>query len=155
IFSSNLDEFFMKRIQLAKRREQAAAGAGVTVLEIRERLDPMLRQQAEVFAGLVGELKRHGISLAAWDELTEEQRAESRAYFRSDVLAILTPLAYDPAHPFPFLSNLSTSLGVILLDPDTAQRCFARIKVPNVLPWWVALRARGADQAVTFVRLHD
>src|SRR3954463_15308710 len=61
IFSSNLDEFFMKRIQLAKRREQAAAGRGGTVREIRERLDPMLRQQAEIFAGLVVELRRHGI----------------------------------------------------------------------------------------------
>jgi polyphosphate kinase len=155
IFSSNLDEFFMKRIQLAKRWEQGAAGRGATVREIRERLDPMLRQQAEIFAGLVVELRRHGIFLSGWDELTEEQRSEARAYFRSNVLAILTPLAYDPAHPFPFLSNLSTSLGVILRDPETAQRCFARIKVPNLLPWSVALRVKGPEQTEVFVRQHD
>src|SRR4051794_8865315 len=92
IFSSNLDEFYMKRIQLAKRREQATApGAGVTVRDIRERVDPMLRHQAEMFSGLVVELSRHGIVLASWDELTDAQRAEARAYFQSNVLAILTP----------------------------------------------------------------
>src|SRR3954470_16520821 len=64
IFSSKLDEFFMKRIQLAKRRQQGVtAGAGVSVRDIRERVDPMLRQQAETFAGLVVELRRHGIFL--------------------------------------------------------------------------------------------
>ena len=71
------------------------------------------------------------------------------------MLAILTPLAYDPAHPFPFLSNLSTSLGVILRNPETAERCFARIKVPNVLSAWVALRTRRQGQTDVLVRLHD
>lgn len=129
-FWSNLDELFMTRNQIAKRREQA--GAGVSVRDLRERIDPTLRKQAETFATLVVELRLHGIFLLPREEPSKAQHSEAREYFQSNVLLIPTPLAYDPAHPYPFLSNLSTSLGVIFSDLETAQCCFTRIKVPNV-----------------------
>ncbi|HKM57081.1 MAG TPA: polyphosphate kinase 1 [Isosphaeraceae bacterium] len=156
IFSSNLDEFFMKRIELLKRRAKTEqAGGEEPLLGIREQVLRMLQEQAETFAALVIKLREHGVSLAAWDELTAEQQNEARAYFLANILPVLTPLAVDPAHPFPFLSNLSTSLGVILRNPETGARGFARIKVPNVLPSWVALRTKAPGQADVFVRLHD
>ncbi|MGZ3383789.1 MAG: polyphosphate kinase 1 [Isosphaeraceae bacterium] len=156
IFSSNLDEFFMKRIELLKRHtENAGAGAEELLRDIRARVLCMLREQGETFSALVIELRGHGVWLTDWDELTAEQREEGRTYFLANVLAVLIPLAFDPAHPFPFLSNLSTSLGVILRNPETGTRCFARIKVPNLLPSWVALRTKAPDQTDVFVRLHD
>ena len=82
----------------------------------------MLREQGETFSALVIELRGHGVWLTDWDELTAEQREEGRTYFLANVLAVLIPLAFDPAHPFPFLSNLSTSLGVILRNPETGAR---------------------------------
>ena len=156
IFSSNLDEFFMKRIELLKRRaENGGAGEEELLRDIRERVLCMVREQGETFAALVSELRGHGVWLTDWDELTAEQQEEGRAYFLANVLAVLIPLAYDPAHPFPFLSNLSTSLGVILRNPETGTRCFARIKVPNLLPSWVALRTKAPGQSDVFVRLYD
>src|SRR5271169_3453539 len=128
IFSSNLDEFFMKRIELLKRRtENAEAGAEELLRNIRARLLCMLQEQGDTFSALVLELRGHGLWLADWDELTAEQRTEGRGYFLANVLAVLIPLAFDPAHPFPFLSNLSTSLGVTLRNPETGARGFARI----------------------------
>src|SRR5271166_2299665 len=146
----------MKRIELLKRRaENGGTGAEELLRNIRERVLCMLRAEGETFAALVNELRGHGVWLTNWDELTVEQQAEGRAYFLANVLAVLIPLAYDPAHPFPFLSNLSTSLGVTLRNPGTGARGFARIKVPNVLPSWVALRTKAPDQTDVFVRLHD
>ena len=102
IFSSNLDEFFMKRIELLKRRaENGGAGEEELLRDIRERVLCMVREQGETFAALVSELKGHGVWLTDWDELTAEQQEEGRAYFLANVLAVLIPLAYDPAHPFP------------------------------------------------------
>ncbi len=156
IFSSNLDEFFMKRIQLLKRRaEIAGTGEPALLQEIRARVLRMLQEQSEAFSSLVSKLRGHGVWLVNWDELSEEQQLEVRAYFLANVLAVLVPLAYDPAHPFPFLSNLSTSLGVNLRNPETGMQCFAHIKVPNSLPSWVALKTKSAGQSDVFVRLHD
>lgn len=155
IFSSNLDEFVMKRIELLHRDDEHRAAADELLAEIRERSLAMLREQAETFRRAVAELRPHGVFLLDWDELSDGQREEAAEYFRKNVLALITPLAYDPAHPFPFLSNLSISLGVNLRNTENGERGFARIKVPEVLPAWVPLRTRGAGQADVFVRLHD
>jgi polyphosphate kinase len=156
IFSSNLDEFFMKRTELLRRRvEDAEAGPNDLVREIRSRVLFMLREQAETFSALVGELRQHGVWLANWEELTPAQRQEGTAFFQANVMAVITPLAFDPAHPFPFISNLSASLGVILRNAETNTRSFARIKVPNTLPWWVALRSKAPGQTDLFVRIYD
>jgi polyphosphate kinase len=156
IFSSNLDEFIMKRIELLRRRDGEQRPDATELLEkIRERMLPMLREQAETFRRIVAGLRPHGVFLLEWDELSDEQRGEAKGYFLAKVLALLTPLAYDPAHPFPFLSNLSTSLGVTLRNVETGERAFARIKVPDLVPSWVALRSRGPGQNDVFVRLHE
>jgi polyphosphate kinase len=155
IFSSNLDEFIMKRIELLRRDDEVRPDAAALLAAIRERLIPMLREQAETFRLVVNELRPHGVCLLDWNELSVDQCGETTEYFLRNVFALLTPLAYDPAHPFPYLSNLSISLGVTLRNRETGERCFARIKVPNLLPSWVPLRSRAPGQTEAFVRLHD
>src|SRR5580698_8045402 len=118
IFTSNLDEFVMKRVAILR---QGSALQQVQILRgIRERLLVSLERQAECFRGtIVPELASHGIHLRKWDELTGAQRAEAANYFDAEVSPALTPLVFDPAHPFPFLSNLSMSLAFLLHDPET------------------------------------
>jgi polyphosphate kinase len=155
IFSSNLDEFIMKRIELLRRDDEPRSDAAALLAEIRRRLLPMLGELAETFRRVVAELRPHGVHLLDWAELADPQREEAADYFLNNVLALLTPLAYDPAHPFPFLSNLSTSLGVTLRNVESGERGFARIKVPDLLPSWVPLRTRSPGQTDVLVRLHD
>jgi polyphosphate kinase len=153
IFSSNLDEFFMKRIGALKRRiavvGETASGAEIArqrLNRLREVVLGMLEAQADVYTStLRPELARHGIHLLDWSGLTERQRASAGDYFRQTVYPVLTPLAVDPGHPFPFISNLSTSLGILLHPPDTDERLFARVKVPDVLPQWVRVLDDGED----------
>src|SRR5262249_12607490 len=125
---------------------------------LREAILPLLAAQARAFTDDIRPaLARHGINLLDWDDLTDAQRRDANAYFRRNVFPVLTPLAVDPGHPFPFISNLSTSLGLFLSSPDAEERPFARVKVPEVLPRWVPLpveRDAGAG-ALAFVRLQD
>jgi polyphosphate kinase len=167
IFSSNLDEFFMKRVVLLKRRMAAAgldghAGTGGPYQQfsrIRQSVLSMLAAQAEVFTHtIVPELAQSGIHLLAWGELNDEQRHAADEFFEHNVFPVLTPLAVDPGHPFPFISNLSTSLGILLHAPDSEERLFARVKVPDVVPQWIALPAEKRDGKageLCFVRLLD
>ena len=121
IFTSNLDEFFMKR--MAVLREDASPEQQELVGKIRARLIPMLARQAEEFRErLVPGLARHGIHLKRWLELSPEQRAEANAYFDTQVSPALTPLIIHPSQPFPFFSNLSLSLALVLHDPRTQER---------------------------------
>ena len=143
IFTSNLDEFFMKRMAIlchAKTDEQK------TLFEqLREKLLPMLAQQAACYREtIVPGLAAHGVFLRRWDELTAEQQAEASEYFDVHVSAAMTPLVVDLEHPFPFLSNLSTSLTFRLHDPEHGQTMYARMKVPTVLKQWVSLSS-GLD----------
>ena len=145
IFSSNLDEFFMKRIELLKGLTENAGAGGGGVAAGHSRAGALHAPGARRDILRSGDRAEGARRLAGrWDELTAEQRTEGRAYFLANVLAMLIPLAFDPAHPFPFLSNLSTSLGVILRNPETGAARFARIKVPNLLPSWVALRTKAS-----------
>src|SRR5687767_3447644 len=146
IFTSNLDEYFMKRVGGLKRQILGGVVAqtpdGLTPAQslaaIRSAVDPMLRQQAECYTKtLVPRLAAEGIHLLGWNDLTEVEKQQADQYFRASVFPVLTPLAVDPGNPFPFISNLSTSLGVILHHPDREENLFARIKIPEVLPQWV------------------
>jgi polyphosphate kinase len=146
IFNSNLDEFFMKRVMRLKSQVAVHTGhvadgqAYRQLLRIREAVLPMLKSQADIYTNEIRpELSRHWIQLLAWSDLGDPQRRAARDYYRSNVFPVLTPLAVDPGHPFPFLSNLSTSLGVLLRPPDSEERLFARVKVPDVFPQWLAL----------------
>jgi polyphosphate kinase len=161
IFTSNLDEFFMKRVGAMRTRAYASENPAAVgefnahVARLRAALLPMLHEQAGCFDRLRPELATHGIRLAGWEELTGEQRAEASAHFDAHVSPALTPLSLDPSHPFPFLSNLSTSWGFELRDPQTAETVDVRVKVPSNLPQWLALR-RGVPEGVRlFVGLHE
>lgn len=163
IYNSNLDEFFMKRVGGLCR--QRAAGLlsrtadGRTPQEqlqaIRRAVEPQLVKLAECFQqSLHPALTANGVHLLEWSQLADAERQRARAYFRANVFPVLTPLAVDPGHPFPFISNLTTSLGVMLRHPDREEKLFARVKVPDVLPAWVRVNA-AEDGGHRFLRLAD
>ncbi len=163
IFTSNLDEFMMKRVGLLKRKLQAGLiGGGESGLTnsqlltaIRGKIRPMLAQQADLYAcEILPALAAAGVRILRDTELSESQQAEAQAFFRSRVFPVLTPLSVDPGHPFPFISNLSTSLGVTLRQPGREEKYFARVKIPEVLPSFVPLRAADGERHA-FVSLLD
>jgi polyphosphate kinase len=162
IFSSNLDEFFMKRVGRLKQRlttEHAALDGGDSrqiLQRIRETLLPMLAAAAEVYSKtLRPELASCGIHLLDRDELDETQRRAADDYFRRNVFPVLTPLSVDPTHPFPFISNLSLSLGIYLREEGFDEPVFARVKVPaDAFPQWVPV-PEGRLRGQCFVRLRD
>jgi polyphosphate kinase len=141
IFSSNLDEFF--QIRVAGLKQQLAAGrsnptpdgmsAAQTLDAIRTRLMPMVATLSQTWATLRDELAEEQIRIVRYEE-RPERHVEMRARFFDEVFPVLTPLAVDPGHPFPYISDLSLSLAVTVRDPVTDERLFARIKVPPVLP---------------------
>ncbi len=153
IFASNLDEFFMVRVAGLKRR--IATGLAIrsaSGLEPRDLMDQILaasqelvRLHAYVFTSDVRPaLEEHGIVILRWDELSEEERAPLGVLFREQVFPVLTPLAVDPSHPFPYISGLSLNLAVLLVNPRSGTQHFARVKVPPNLPRFVQI---GLDAA--------
>jgi len=154
IVSSNLDEFFMKRVAVLRK---GSSPAHVELLgQVRDRILHSLEEQAACFHDvIVPELARHGVHLLKWDELSTAQQAEAGAYFDSEISPALTPLVFDPAHPFPFLSNLSTSLAYLLEDPHRHTKSYARVKVPPVLKQWIALEAGVTPGHKTFAPLYE
>ncbi len=164
ICASNLDEFFMKRVGWVKRRLDEGAAArtaeGLPAQELlaafRHELLPMIAQQAECFSNVLRpKLAEAGIHLLKWEELSDSERAAAETFFKTSVFPVLTPLAVDPGHPFPFISNLSVSLGVTLRHPDREGELFARVKVPQVLPPWVRVDAgeSGAHRLISLIEL--
>ncbi len=156
IFASNLDEFFMVRVAGLKRR--IATGLAVTaasglsprqVLEvIGERAHDLMDRHARVFAELVQPtLAAEGITLVHWDDLAQTEHERLQKFFRKQIFPVLTPLAVDPAHPFPYISGLSLNLAVVVLNPVTGKEHFARVKVPPLLPRFIAVDARGRPSA--------
>ena len=153
IFTSNLDEFFMKRI--AVLREDLTPERLRLLAKIRAVLEPMLQQQDRYFRDhIVPALSQHRIHLRPWTELTASQKHEAGEYFDTQVSAALTPLVIDPAHPFPFFSNLSLSLA-FRLDNGSGETIDARVKVPGDLAQWVSLKSDVAPDERVFVRLHE
>lgn len=163
IFTSNLDEFYMKRVGLlcgvaqAQGEDDPAArgGARDRLARIRVTVLDQLAEQARCYRDLVPLLARHGILLAEWDELTETQRDEASGFFDRNVSPALTPLGMDPAHPFPFMSNLSTNWGFILRNPDTDEYVPVRVKIPTMLPAWIPLKVDVTPGERRFLRLED
>jgi polyphosphate kinase len=145
IFSSNLDEFFMKRV--GGLRRQLAAGVETVAHEnvspgelldaIRERVLPMTAKKARCYRNdLLPALKQAGIELLSMDDLNHDERLEVQEWYRGHVFPVLTPLAVDPGHRFPFISNLSISLGVMMRRPGDSEPLFARVKIPEVVDQW-------------------
>lgn len=148
IFTSNLDEFFMKRVGRLSRQKSLiqspphADGAPHVqwLTAIRETVMPMLETQAQCFRDDIRPaLAEHGIQLLSWAEMTEQEHEIANRYFQRNVFPVMTPQAVDPSHPFPFISNLSDSLAIELCHPQNEERQFARVKVPQLLPAWIEL----------------
>lgn len=154
IVTSNLDEFFMKRAAVLREPETDEERA--LLQQVREQLTVMLQEQADCFRKtVIPGLAEHGIFLRRWDELTTHQQKEAGIYFDANISAALTPLVIDPEHPFPFLSNLSTSLAFRLQDPDRAESMYARMKVSTVLKQWVPIEAGLEPGQKLFVPLYE
>ncbi|WP_375479917.1 RNA degradosome polyphosphate kinase [uncultured Jatrophihabitans sp.] len=162
IFASNLDEFYMVRIAGLKRR--ADMGIQVTsadgrstrrVLDVLStRIRELVEQHARCFRDDVNPaLEREGVHIRRWDALDDEERARLAEYFEAQVFPVLTPLAVDPSHPFPYISGLSLNLAVLVRDPDGEVQRFARVKVPNNVPRFVVV-SRSAEEA-EFLPLED
>ena len=139
IFTSNLDEFFMKR-QAVLRTGESDAQRALWQDRSGRNCCPQLQRQAECYREvIVPGLAEHGVFLRNWSELTKGQSEEAGRYFDANLSAAMTPLVIDPVHPFPFLSNLSKSLVFRLRDVPKGESMFARVKVPEVLKQWVPL----------------
>jgi polyphosphate kinase len=147
IFASNLDEFYMVRVAALKRRLSTGLPIlGPDRLPIREQLQligertaELIARHAACFAKDVGPaLAEEGIRIVRWADLDQVERERLRTYFREQIFPVLTPLAVDPAHPFPYISGLSLNLAVMVRDPDGGgPELFARVKVPNNVPRFV------------------
>jgi polyphosphate kinase len=150
IFSSNLDEFYMVRVAGLRRQVasnvQATPVDGMSPLEQLEAIDRVVREQLAMqrrcFEDLVEQLGANGIRLVGVADLSAKEWGALDEYFESQVFPVLTPLAVDPGHPFPYISNLSLSLAVEIRDPETGEDHFARVKVPKSLPRWVQILGR-------------
>ena len=153
IFSTNLDEFFMIRVSGIKEQIQAGVTTrslnGSTPQEqlqaIRIALEPLIAERQRLLADdLLPALRAEGIQLLYYEELNSRQQEWLRAYFIREIFPVLTPLAIDPSHPFPFISNLSLNLAVVI-DDDEVGAHYARLKVPEVLPRLIELPAELSD----------
>ncbi|NMG07418.1 polyphosphate kinase 1 [Brasilonema sp. UFV-L1] len=148
IWSSNLDEFFMVRVAALKQQVEAKvsllASDGRTpqqqLDEISSTLRPLVAKEHEQFEKVLRpELANHGIHILDYIDLSPKQRSYLDKYYEEQVFPVVTPLAVDPSHPFPYISNLSLNLAVVVKNPETEEELFARVKVPTVLPRFLAL----------------
>ena len=156
IFSSNLDEFYMVRVAGLMRRIKAgitpvrASGldAHQVLAQVTSRTKELTARQAALFQeDIRPALAEHNVKILGWDELNSDQQERLTRYFRHQIYPVLTPLAVDPSHPFPYISGLSLNLAVILRNPRSGKEHFARIKVPDSLPRLIQVPGRELDAA--------
>lgn len=161
IFSSNLDEFYMVRVAtLMSKLENgvtAANVAGFTPMELMKqvsiRTNELMERQSRVFHEEIEPLlKNEGIEFVHWDQLNNTERGHVIKLFQDRIFPILTPLAVDPSHPFPYISGLSLNLAVIVKNPTSHEEFFARVKVPEILPRFIATAKTGSTR---FLPLED
>lgn len=163
IFSANLDEFFMVRVAGLKRQKEAQVNKltpdGRTpqqqLNDIHQKLLPTVSEQHKYFEKtLKPELVNFGVHLLNYIDLNQEQRSYLQHYFEERIFPVLTPLAIDRSHPFPYISNLSLNLAVVLKNPETQEDLLARVKVPKLLPRFISLpenlRVRKDDTISTW-----
>ena len=148
IYSNNLDEFFQVRVAGLHEQLEAGAPAGPDGLSPAEALTAIqarvrtlsTRRNRILTKSILPALAKEGIRIVAWADLSKTERFDMRRRFEEQIFPVLTPLAVDPAHPFPYVSDLSLSLAIVVRDPETRQRRFARMKVPQNLPRLIAVR---------------
>ncbi|MQY29677.1 RNA degradosome polyphosphate kinase [Nocardia aurantia] len=154
IFASNLDEFYMVRVAGLKRRAEAGLSVrsadGLSPTEqlglIAARAQDLAVQHARVFLDQVRPaMSAEGIEIIGWHDLDPDERLRMSGYFQDQVFPVLTPLAVDPAHPFPYISGLSLNLAVTVRDSDTGGEHFARVKVPDNVDRFVRVRRPGTE----------
>ena len=155
IFSSNLDEFYMVRVAtLMSKLENgvtAANVAGFTPMELMKqvsiRTNELMERQSRVFHEEIEPLlKNEGIEFVHWDQLNDTERGYVTKLFQDRIFPVLTPLAVDPSHPFPYISGLSLNLAVIVKNPASHEEFFARVKVPEILPRFIATAKTGSTR---------
>ncbi len=154
IVGSNLDEFFMVRVSgLMREVDSGISDEGPDGMNSIEQLEAIRKGVASLLAAaqrcfrrqLLPALESNGIHLLEYAQLTPRQQAKADRYFDDTVLPVLTPLAFDPGHPFPHISNLSLNLAVLIRD-NHGEECFARVKVPDTLPQLVPIERAAAAQ---------
>ena len=169
IFSSNLDDFVMIRVATLKRKIEngitKSNTAGIAPLElmstVSEKIQELVERQTNCFHNSVlPSLREQGIDLISWEQLSEDERKYVTAVFTTKVFPVLTPLAIDPSHPFPYISGLSLNIAVVLKNPDSAEELFARVKVPSNLPRFIQTSAGDtkrliATEHVIIANLHE
>jgi polyphosphate kinase len=162
IFAQILDEFYMVRIAGLKRRAdmglQVTSADGLSPREVlaalAERIRYLVQRHARYFREqLTPQLAAEGIHIRRWVDLDPEEQARLAAYFESKVFPVLTPLAVDPSHPFPYISGLSLNLAVLVRDPEDNLQRFARVKVPNNVPRFVVVSSSPVE--TEFLPLED
>ena len=169
IFSSNLDDFVMIRVATLKRKIEngltKSNTAGFAPLELMSTLSSKIQELVErqtncFHNSVLPGLREKGIDLVSWEQLSEDERKYVNAVFTTKVFPVLTPLAIDPSHPFPYISGLSLNIAVILKNPDSAEELFARVKVPSNLPRFIQTSAGDtkrliATEHVIIANLHE
>ncbi|WP_319446982.1 MULTISPECIES: RNA degradosome polyphosphate kinase [unclassified Mycobacterium] len=164
IFSSNLDEFYMVRVAGLKRRDEMGLSVrsadGLSPREqlrrIGERTQQIASRHAKEFMESVRPaLADQGIIVVTWAQLDDDERGRLSTYFHEQVFPVLTPLAVDPAHPFPFVSGLSLNLAITVKQPDDGTQHFARIKVPDNVDRFVELGPREGGAAIRFLPMEE
>ena len=158
IFSSNLDDFFMIRVATLKRKLESgvtkANSAGYSPIElmseISKKTQSLIQRQSECFQNDVRvKLAEAGISFIKWKEQDGEEKNYINKIFTDRIFPVLTPLAVDPAHPFPYISGLSLNLAVLVRKPDTHEELFARVKVPSSLPRFIQTKEFASTRFIT------
>ena len=162
IFSSNLDEFFMVRVAtlMSKIENEITVPniAGITPLDLMHEISLRTkalvdRQSTVLHEDIVPKLKEEGIEFLQWGDLNETERDYVGRLFHDRIFPVLTPLAVDPSHPFPYISGLSLNLAVIVKNPTTHEEFFARVKVPEILPRFIATAKSGSTRFITIEEL--
>ena len=142
IFSSNLDEFYMVRVASVLRKiennistiNSAGYAPQELLAEISRIAKDLVAHQYRIFdQDLRPALAQEGIELITWKDLKVDEKSHLQELFKARIFPVLTPLAVDPSHPFPYISGLSLNLGVRVINPDTKEKFFARVKVPPIL----------------------
>ena len=164
IFASNLDEFYMVRVAGLKRREETGltvrSADGLTPSEqlsrIAARSQELVDQHAKAFLNEIRPgLEQHGVRIVSWQDLEEPDQLRLSNYFSEQVFPVLTPLAVDPAHPFPYISGLSLNLAVTVRLPEGGPEQFARVKVPDNVPRLIRVEADRRSGTATFLPLEE
>ena len=146
IFSSNLDDFFMIRVASLKRKLESGLTkkntAGFTpfelMAEISKKTQELIARQTKCFqTDILPKLAQNGIEITDWESLNEDEKSYINKIFTNRIFPVLTPLAVDPSHPFPYISGLSLNLAVLVKQPETNEELFARVKVPASLPRFI------------------